>query len=215
MRQLASLALGTGMAFAFPLLASAVTLEGHFSGHATHNGPSPGVYAPGVVYTARLVLNTTQENPWYPWNPAKQYTAVVNANVFSYTGGFLQVVDFANGATFQVYEDVGTPADYANPATFTDGTLILSGGSNDMFGQRVNIFGLPWNVYGTIVFTGGAGLPELDPQCGFGLLMNDFIDFQIATNPAGYREAYDAEWKCAEPVSVDAATWGRVKASYR
>jgi hypothetical protein len=215
MKKLLSLVLGTGLVFAIPVLSSAVTLEGHFAGHAVHNGPAPGVYAPGVIYTARLILNTTQENPWYPWNPAKEYTAVVTGTVFSYTGGFLQVVDFQNGATFRVYEDTGTAADYASPATFTDGTLILSGGSNDMFGQRANIFGLPWNVYGTIVFTSGAGIGNLHNQCAFGLQMNDFIDFQIATNPPGYQEAYDAEWKCAEPISVDETTWGRVKGQYR
>lgn len=215
MKKLISLVLGTGLVIATPVLSSAVTLEGHFSGHATHNGPAPGVYAPGVVYTARMILDTVQVNPWYPWDSTKQYTVVVNAVVDTYTGGFLQVVDFRTGATFRIYEDTATAADWANAATFTDGTLVLSGVSNDMFGQRANIFGLPWNVYGTIVFTSGAGIGNLHNQCAGGLQMNDFIDFQIATNPPGYREAYNAEWKCAEPISVDDASWGSVKAQYR
>ena len=216
MRNLASLlALGAGLALALPTQSPADTLEGHFSGHAVHNGPAPGVYAPGVVYTARLTLNTTQVNPWYPWNPAKEYTAVINATVFSYFGGFLQTVDFANGATFKIYEDSVTPADFAVPATFTDGTLILSGGSNDYFGQRANVFGMPWNFYGTIVFTSGAGIGNLHSACSFGVTMNDFVNFQIGTNPPGYQEAYDAEWKCANAVSVDKASWGGVKTLYR
>jgi hypothetical protein len=216
MRNIASLlALGAGLALAFPLAASADTFEGHFSGHAVHNGPAPGVYAPGVSYTARLVLNDTQVNPWYPFDPSKEYTAVIHATVFSYFGGFLQIVDFANAAQVFVYEDTGTAADYANPATFTDGTVILSGGSNYMFGQRADVFAVPWNFYGTIVFTGGAGLGNLASACSFGLTMNDFVDFQIASNPAGYQEAYDAEWKCAESISVEEASWGSVKTLYR
>lgn len=215
MRKLASLALGAGLATAIPFLASAETLEGHFSGYAKHNGPAPGVYAPGVTYAAYLKLDTVQPNPWYPWDSNKMYTAVINATVFSYTGGMFQVVDFQNNATFRVYEDTGTVADFANTATFMDGTLILSGGSVDMFGQRVNVFGLPWNFYGTIVFTGGAGLGNLHPGCAFGLAMNDFVDFQIASTPPGYQEVYDAEWKCTYTVSVDEASWGRVKTLYR
>jgi hypothetical protein len=214
MKKLTSLMLGSGLAFALPTLAPAVTLEGHFSGYADHAGVG-GVYAPGMVYTAYLTLNSVQTNPWYPWDPTKEYTAVINAVVASYTGGFTQSVDFQNGAQFRIFEDTSTAADFANPATFTDGTLILSGGSNDMFGQRVDVFGLPWNFYGTIVFVSGAGLGDLAAQCAFGLIMNDFVNFQIGTFPPGYEEAYDAEWKCPDTTPVDAASWGDVKALYR
>lgn len=215
MRKLASLALGAGLAIAIPSLASADTLEGHFSGHAQHNGPAPGVYAPGVVYTAYLTLDANQINPWYPWDASKMYTAVIHATVSSYTGGFLQEVGFAPGASFRVFEDTTTPADYAVPATFTDGTMILSGASDNMLGTRVDIVGLPWDVTGTIVFTAGAGLGHLDGACVAGLSMNDFIDFQVAANPPGYQEAYNAEWKCSTSVSVDGASWGGVKSLYR
>jgi hypothetical protein len=214
MKKLTSLMLGSGLAVALPTLAFAVTLEGHFSGFADHAG-APGVYAPGMAYTARLVLNSVQTNPWYPWDPSKQYTAVINATVASYTGGFTQSVDFQNGATFKIYEDTGTAADYAVPSTFTDGTLLLSGGSNDYFGQRMDIFGLPWNFYGTIVFVSGAGIGNLDQQCALGLVMNDFVNFQIGTFPPGYEEAYDAEWKCPGSTAADVPSWGSVKALYR
>jgi hypothetical protein len=214
MTKLASVVLGSGLLVAFPTLSHAVTLEGHFSGYADHAGAG-GVYAPGMVYTAYLTLNAVQTNPWYPWDPAKEYTAVINAVVDTYTGGYLQSVDFENGAQFRIFEDTTTPADFASPATFTDGTLILSGGSNDMFGQRVDIFGLPWNFYGTIVFVSGAGLGNLAAQCALGLTMNDFVNFQIGTFPPGYEEAYDAEWKCPEAVANDDVTWGRVKSLYR
>jgi hypothetical protein len=214
MKNFTSLMLGSGLALALPTLASAVTLEGHFSGYADHAG-SPGVYAPGMAYTARLILNTTQTNPWYPWDPTKEYTAVIQATVDTYTGGFLQTVDFLNGATFKIYEDTTTPANYAVPATFSDGTLVLSGGSNNMIGDRVDIFGIPWNVHGTIVFVAGAGIGNLASQCALGLTMNDFINFQIGTYPPTYEEAYDAEWKCPDTTASDAANWGSVKALYR
>jgi hypothetical protein len=214
MKKMASLVLGSGLLLALPTFSNALTLEGHFSGYADHAG-APGVYAPGMAYTARLILNTVQTNPWYPWDPTKQYTAVINATVASYIGGYMQSVDFANGAQFRIYEDTGTAADYAIPATFTDGTLVLSGGSNDYFGQRVDIFGLPWNFYGTIVFVGGAGLGNLADGCQIGLAMNDFVNFQIGSFPPGYEEAYDAEWKCEAAIANDEPSWGGVKSLYR
>lgn len=214
-----SLAVGVGMMVVVPTLASAVTLEGHFSGYGDHNGPGPGMYAVGTTYTAYMDLDTTQENPWYPWDQATyEYTAVLNAQVVSYDGASNpQTADF-NVANVSVYRDAiagGTAAIYSNTSTFTDGTLILSGVVQNMIGEHVNEFGLPWSVTGVIVFTGGADLGNLATQCAGGLVMNDFINFTFGTPPAGFEEAYDAEWKCPDSVSLEPTNWGRVKDLYR
>jgi hypothetical protein len=226
-----ALAVGVGMAMLLPALASAVVLEGHFSGNADHAGPAPGVYANGLAYNAYATLNTTQVNPWYPWDQVNyEYTAVIHAVVVTYNGMYpwvagvngVETADF-NVATVEIYEDAGTAADYANPSTFTDGTKVLSGVVQNMIGEHVvywpNPFymvELPWTITGVVVMTGGTGLANLDTQCAGGLVMNDFVNFQIGTFPAGYEEAYDIEWKCPEvSTSVEPSSWGRMKGLYR
>ncbi|MEZ5063972.1 MAG: hypothetical protein R3B81_04515 [bacterium] len=214
MKKLMSLAIGVGL-LSVPALAMAVTLEGHFSGHADNSSGVGGSYVANGTYDVYMTLNQTQTNPWYPWNAAKEYTAVLSTTISSYNVfGNLEVVDFGVAAV-TVYEDDATPANYGNLATFTDGTAILSGGIQNMIGNRVTIFGLPFDVTGVVVFDGGAGLANLDAQCSEGLVMNDFIDFTFATNPPGFEEAYDAEWKCPDSTGLDATTWGRVKDLYR
>lgn len=221
MKFVKTLGVGVVMALAIPALASAVTFIGSFHGHATHSG-SPGVYTPGDTYTARLILDTQQEDPWYPWDAGKEYTAVMTVdvdtyNVFANAGGpgiDLVIVDFETGAV-SIYEDTTTPADYANPATFTDGTEILVGQVDNMIAERLTIFGLPFGVTGVVVFTAGDGLGNLLGCAPGGLSMNDFIDVDIITNPDGYLEAYDAEWKCEQTVSVEPSTWGNIKGLYR
>ena len=214
MQKLKSLALGVGLLLV-PTLAMAVTLASNFSGHADNGSGVGGTYVPATSYDAYLVLNTTNDNPWYPFDALKEYTAVLETTVSSFVViGNLEVINFAV-ATVNVYEDTTTPADYGNVATFTDGANILSGQAQNMIGDRVSIFGLPFAVTGVIGFDGGSGLGNLDPQCGTGLVMNDFIDFTFATNPPGYEEAYDAEWKCPDLTSIDESTWGNVKGLYR
>jgi hypothetical protein len=221
MRNLKALGVGAVLALAIPALASAVTYTGSFSGAADHDGSAPGVYAAGTNYTARLILDETQVDPWYPWNPAKEYTAVLNVTVDTYTvipngaGSFdYWIVDF-NPGSVDIYEDDATAADFASPSTFTDGTLVLSGQANNMIASRVDIFGLPYDVTGVVVFTGGSGIANLLGCAPSGLSMNDFIDFQISAPPTGYEENYDAEWKCLETTSVDESTWGSIKGLYR
>ena len=192
----------------------ATTKIASFSGHAQHSGGVPGVYSAGETYTAYLILDTTQDNPWYPWQVGLEYTAVVNTTVFAYFGGFAQSVDFTV-ADVSIYEDNGTAADYSNTATFTDGAEILTAQIQNMVGDRIDQFGLPWNVHGTLVITGGTGYGDVDPACLGGVLLNDFIDFQIQSNPPGFLEAYDAEWKCTGAVDVEEDTWSSVKALYR
>lgn len=213
MQKLKSLALGVGL-LVIPALAMADTFEGHFSGHADNGTGTGGSYSAGSTYDAYLVLDAVQVNPWYPWNAAKEYTAVLSTTVESFVViGGEENINFAV-ATVTVYEDDQTAADYGNLGTFTDGTAVLSGAANNMIGNRQQIFGLPFAVTGTVVFDGGAGVGNLT-ACTAGLAMNDFIDFQFTSNPAGFHEVYDAEWKCVEEISVEENTWGSVKGLYR
>lgn len=219
MKKVLSLGLGV-LALAIPALASAVTFQGHFSGFSTHPTSAPGVFAANEPFTARVVLDTTQQDPWWPFNPANEYTAVLNATVLFYLGGFNQAVGFKPAGTVAIYEDTTPDANFANAATFTDGTLILTGQVNNMAGTRININGLPWSVSGEVTLTGGSGYGQLI-ACSAGLIMNDFIAWQQPNGqplpgiPAGYKESYDVEWKCEDTVSIETDTWGRVKSLYR
>jgi len=232
MKMTRALAVGVGLAMLLPALASAVVLEGHFSGHAQHNGPAPGAYANNLPYTVYATLDAVQTNPWYPWDQAtNEYTVKIDAVITVYNGTYPwaysaipveETTDF-NVASVSIYEDPAKNADYANPATLTDGTLILSGFIQNMIGDHWVIWSSPsfmipqpWTITGVVVFTGGAGIGNLDTQCAAGLVMNDFVSFGIITEPPGYQESYDIEWKCPEvSTSVDEASWGRVKGLYR
>jgi hypothetical protein len=231
MKMTKALAVGVGMAMLLPALASAVVLEGHFSGHATHAGPAPGVYANNLAYDAYAILDDVQVNPWYPWDQVNyEYTVWIDAVILNYTGlpypwvpgvNGTETADF-NVAAVHIYEDAGTPADYANPATFKDGTEILTGVVQNMIGEHVvfwvggSLIDLPWTITGVVVMTGGTGIANLDSQCAGGLVMNDFVNFAIGTQPPGYQESYDIEWKCPEvSTGVEETTWGRMKGLYR
>lgn len=217
MNGLKSLGLGVVMALAIPTLALAADYAGNFSGYVDHDGLAPGVYQTGTTYVARMVLDGYNENPWYAFDAGKEYTAVLTTVVDTYTdnGGFYMVTDFEI-ATVEIYEDMTTPADYANPATFTDGTLILVGQANNMIAQGAIQYGSPFVVSGVVVFTGGSGYANLIGTCVHGgLAMNDFIMTTIITPPAGYEEVYDAEWKCTDPTGTDESTWGSIKGLYR
>lgn len=219
MLKLNGLVAGAVMLLAIPALASAETLIGSFSGAADHNGPAPGVYVAGNDYKVYATLDQTQDSPWYPWDQTTyEYTLFIDTDVFSYTvNGLEQTVDFTV-ATFQIYRDdrnAGTAADYSNVATFTDGTLILNGSIQNMIGDRLDIFGLPYAVTGIAIFTGGADIANLHSFCDAGAVLNDFINFQIGTPPAGFEEFYDAEWKCTGSTGTEQSTWGQMKSFYR
>jgi hypothetical protein len=205
MQKLKSLAIGVGLLLV-PTFAMADTLAANFSGHADNGSGTGGNYIAGTSYAAYLVLNETQDAPWYPFDGSKEYTAVLETTISSFSVlGSNQTINFAV-ATVNVYEDDVTAADYGSLGTFTDGTNILSGEAQNMIGSRLDIFGLPFDVTGVIVFDSGPGLGDV--ACTTGLLMNDFINFQFGTNPPGFEEAYDAEWKCEGIISIEEGTWG-------
>jgi hypothetical protein len=215
MQMLKSLALGVGL-LAVPALAlGQITYDAQFSGHADNGSGSGGSYVAGSSYVAYMTLNETQDVTWYPWDDTQEYTVVLSTTVTSFNVfGNLEVIDFGP-ATVNIYEDDTTPADYGNLGTFTDGTLLLSGAAQNMIGERVQVFGLPFGVTGVVVLNAGAGLGNVVACALDGLSMNDFIDFEFSVNPPGFEEAYDADWKRECEIAVESESWGGVKGLYR
>jgi hypothetical protein len=196
---------------------AALAVGASLSGFATHNGAGPGNFTGATTYTARLILDQTQDDPFLNFDPTKQYTAVLTTTVQAFDNTQSPwILNFGIGS-LNMYEDTGTPADYLNPGTFTDGTLILSGSVVNHEAYRFNITCNPYTVNGVIVWTGGSRHDELSSGCLSGMVMNDFDSYQTVpcgvSPPAGYQEAYDALWTC--PTSTDESTWGGVKALYR
>jgi hypothetical protein len=199
--------------------------EGDFGGHSQH-ASAAGTFVVGEAFSAYQTLNPVQTQPWYPWNQgAYQYTLYVHGTCNAYAniplGGpmFLRQISF-NNVTFAIYQDNGTPADFANPATFTDGTLILSGAitgpgtGGGMYAEGVVDGAAPdvLGITGTATVTGGSGMGQLVCTA---FEMNDFMAWLPPSSPAGYKEAYDSQWKCCLVTGVDPSTWGSVKSLYR
>lgn len=140
----------------------------------------------------------------------KQYTLVV-------TGTLASIVGTARNypaATCTIYEDAiggGTAADYANPGTFTDGTVILSGAFDGNL-VRYRFTATLGNFIGKVDFTGGTRLSDLStPQdwpFGGGWSRS------VTGIPAGYQENWDGKIDLS-PVAVQEKTWDGVKQLYR
>lgn len=231
MNKLLSLAAVVGIALMLPANVSAQCdpadlHEGHFAGYSAHAVSGAGAFAVGEAWSAYEVLNTTQVNPWYPWNQvAFEYTLVIQGMVsssvdtpfpFPPAGQFVRDVGFSN-VGWAIYADAGTPADPANIGTYIDGALILSGTISNMTasgllgGTNPEVLG----VHGTANITGGSAIGDV--LCTT-LLMNDFLAWGTAaggTIPVGFKELYDSKWECCVVTSVESEPWGRVKGLYR
>jgi len=140
----------------------------------------------------------------------KQYTLVMTGTLSSIVG----IARNYPAATCAIYEDAiggGTAADYANPATFTDGTLILNGAFDGNL-VRNRFSATLGNFIGKVDFSGGTRLADLvSPQdwpCGGGWSRS------VSGIPAGYQENWDGKIDLS-PVAVEEKTWNGVKQLYR
>jgi hypothetical protein len=167
------------------------------------------VIASPLVMRSVLTNNGVVPTPIALNFAANQYTLVV-AN-----GTLTSIVLAArnySGATVEIYEDPiggGTAANYAVPATFTDGTLILSG-SFDGFLVRNRFSATLGNFIGKVDFTGGTRLGDLvtpqDWPFGGGWSRSVTIE-------PGYQENWDGKIDLA-PVGVEQDTWQNIKRLY-
>jgi hypothetical protein len=143
-----------------------------------------------------------------------EYTLVItNLMLVSGDGSIASPQNYANG-TLAIYEDNGTAADYANPATFVDGTAILIGTINQL--NRTMFTPTLGSAAGTVDWNGGSRLDDIAPvdQLGWPFLTG------ISARAEVVEDGYDEQWdgKC-EPdhdiVDVTPMSWGSVKALLR
>lgn len=170
----------------------------------------PASVGGGLTVRSVLTNNGVVPTPILLDFTLNQYTLVVTGTLASTVG----IASNYSGATVLIYEDPiagGTAADYANPATFLDGTLILSGNFDGNL-VRNRFTATLGNFVGKVDFTGGTRLGDLatpqDWPFGGGWSRT------VAGIPAGYDENWDGKIDLA-PVGVDGKTWDKVKQIYK
>ncbi len=130
-----------------------------------------------------------------------EYTIVVTGMTLDVVSGAAQ--DYLPGV-ITLYEDDSTPADYSNPATFTDGTAILTG---SLYSFTRQLFTATLGSgQGDVDWTGGTRLGELTPgdQTGWTFLVT--VSRRDTVVVPGYDENWDGKVEPLEPVVSDDAT---------
>ena len=139
------------------------------------------------------------------------YTIVVSGLVLDSEAGSSQTY---SGGTITIYEDAATVADYANPATFSDGTAILSGTFTSL--TRTMFTATLGTASGFVDWTGGTRLNDLAPEDQAGWPFLTGISRRSTDIEPGYDEQWDGK---VEPsnviVGTESTSWGELKASHR
>jgi hypothetical protein len=208
------------------------SLQGY--GYLTHSA-GPDLWSVGNAFTILTVADPGDVTYIPMDNVANQYTVVLeNLVVASVTPWrHYLIVEFETGMLFSAYEDsrtTGTAADFGTtgppnataPATFVDGTQIVTSGTASEEAQ------LYYDLdNGTMNFYWDEGLPLrncalLGPAFEhFFWIFGYFQPPDGSANPPvvmpapGYAFSLYAQGECENPLQERASTWGRVKAFYR
>lgn len=139
-----------------------------------------------------------------------QYTLVVTGlTLVTDNGGGGQTY---GGGTIAIYEDATTAADYTNPATFSDGTALLSG---DLVSLDRTIFGSLGTAAGLVNWTGGANLDDLAPADRLGWAFLTGISNRSTVTQPGYNENWDGKVEPSVPVvDVQVESWSTIKSDF-
>lgn len=148
-----------------------------------------------------------------------EYTFYFQATIASVTPGPVTTTIGYSDAAFFIYQDPSKNATYGvlppnatAPASFRDGTVVLSGTLSDL--TRINYnMGFPEpTVVGACDFTGGTRLGELSQTAWTyhgGLSSNPLLGI-----PTGYRHRWATKMVPSTAVPVQESTWGAVKDRY-
>lgn len=129
---------------------------------------------------------------------------------------------FQNG-TLAVYLDATPDADFANPATFRDGELVLVAQTSYVYVLDSDNGSCPWlpnppDVTAYFMFIGGTWFPRVSHDgAGFRGKSEGELDNNVPADlqSLGYIFRVDGRLDVYGPVAVEPTTWGRVKALYR
>ncbi len=143
-----------------------------------------------------------------------EYTLVVtNLELISGDGTTASPQNYANG-TLTIYEDNSTAADYANPATFSDGEAILIGTITTL--NRTMFTLTHGSAAGWVDWVGGTHLDDIAPVDQIGWPFLTGISARSTVIEPGYSEQWDGKVEPEEPiVDTEDMSWGSVKALMR
>lgn len=135
-----------------------------------------------------------------------QYTLVITGLTLDVDGN----PQVYSGGAIAIYEDVATPADFAAPATFTDGAVVLSGVVNTL---NRNVFTATLgSVTGDVDWTGGDHVDDLAPADQSGWTLVSGISMRAENIEPGYDEQWDGKVEPGnEIVPAETGSWGAVK----
>jgi hypothetical protein len=139
-----------------------------------------------------------------------EYTIVVTGLALDSAGA----TSVFTGGTVTIYQDDATIADWASPATFTDGTAILSGPLATF--QHAMLTGTLGSGSGHVDWTGGSRLDEIAPADRLGWPLLTGISRAATQVLPGYTERWDGKVEPLEDI-VDGqdATWSDLKVRFR
>jgi hypothetical protein len=225
---------GLAVALVAPLSAHAACVAPISWGvtYATETSYASNLSAVGSQLTIRGLIDCFNA-PFADLDPTtKQYTVVIQGLVSNGTvvtplgGGFTEFKTVYSGAgTFAYYEDTTTPADPANPPTYSDGTPILTGVLTQLTvdftlgptGSFVSGNFDTGPMGSGAAFTGGTLFSRVS-NFGQGCPLRDTGGWNVSPNahPAGYTAevAGKTDIDC-NPTAAQSQTWGRSKAMYR
>lgn len=136
-----------------------------------------------------------------------EYTLVIEGLTLGSISGDTQ---FYDGGTITLYEDASTPADYAAPASFSDGDALLVGTFSSL--SRSSLLGLV-QATGSVDWTSGSRIGDLAPADRL-----DWGFFAAASSIEavdGYDENWDGKVEPREPVvSGETRSFGQMKANW-
>ena len=143
-----------------------------------------------------------------------EYTMVItNLQLISGDGTTASPQNYANG-TLTLFEDNGTAADYANPATFSDGTAILIGTITTL--NRTMFTLTLGSAAGWVDWVGGTHLDDIAPVDQIGWPFLSGISARSTVIEPGYDEQWDGKVEPEEPiVDTEDMSMGSLKAIYR
>ncbi|HKK72330.1 MAG TPA: hypothetical protein VKA86_14035 [Candidatus Krumholzibacteria bacterium] len=172
------------------------------------DGQATGYTTVGDVVTMVAVVGDPGVDTPLPLDFASfQYTIVVESlDVDLISGNTTGLVT----GTIALYEDDGTPADFADASTFTDGTALLTGEVESLaITQFTATLG---SGSGLVDWTGGSRISDFRPSD------RENWAFVVNTSPAtasGYDHRWDGKVEPQEPVvDTEVRSWGGVKIGY-
>lgn len=141
-------------------------------------------------------------------------------STFGQDGCSVTAYAFFDFGSLRVYLDLSPDADFANAATFRDGTLMLEATAHplQLFTEDHCVTGRRFVQRAVMRFVGGAWFSHVS-QNGDGFVAGNIGEFQgdipAALTALGYVGQSASVVDIIVPNSVEATTWGRIKAMYR